>query len=180
MASTSHLHCDRGVRIPPVVHQRYWNDIYISTKMKFQKYTSSQEVRVTSCFSSSGQSISFWVLKAVGSNLTKYFQDTLLAFLLLILWGCSKIGNRTALAMQSFLRVRVPSSPQIQQSWKNLLRKIEQWLVRQQSKPKVVGSNPTFTIKQQFFQFSLDIIYVQQSRKKILRQISSLGRAQNL
>ena len=180
MASTSHLHCDRGVRIPPVVHQRYWNDIYISTKIKFQKYTSSQEVRVTSCFQLIWIEHKFWVLKAVGSNPTKYFQDTLLAFLLLILWGCSKIGNRTAFALQIFLRVRVPSSPLIQQPWKNLLRKIEQWLVRQHFKLKVVGSNPTFTIKQQFFQFSLDIIYVQQSRKKILRQISSLGRAQNL
>ena len=148
--------------------------------MKFQKYTSSQEVRVTSYFQLIWQSISFWVLRVVGSIPTKYFQDTLLAFLLLILWGCSKIGNRTAFALQIFLRVRVPSSPQIQQSRKNLLRKIEQWLVRQHSKLKVVGSNPTFTIKQQFFQFSLDIIYVQQSRKKILRQISSLGRAQNL
>ena len=137
MASTSHLHCDRGVRIPPVVHQRYWNGIYISTKvlkscgitrrailwlaalpqMRYYRgiaqlvqsicltnrgsvvrihvlrQTSSQEVRVTSCFQLIWIEHKFWVLKAVGSNPTKYFQDTLLAFLLLILWGRSSIGR---------------------------------------------------------------------------------------
>ena len=57
------------------------------------RLTSSQEVRVTSCFYFFFIEHKFWVLNAVGSNATKYFQDTLLAFLLLILWGRSSIGR---------------------------------------------------------------------------------------
>ena len=145
MASTSHLHCDRGVRIPPVVHQRYWNSIYMYlyinqvvessgitrrailwlaalpqmryyrgiaqlvqsicltnresvVRIHVLRQTSSQEVRVTSCFQLIWIEHKFWVLKAVGSNPTKYFQDTLLAFLLLILWVLSDSGQHGSFA----------------------------------------------------------------------------------
>ena len=176
MASTSHLLCDRGVRIPPVVHQRYWNDIYISTKMKFQKYTSSQEVRVTSYFQLIWIEHKFWVLKAVGSTPAKYFQDTLLVFLLFILWGRSSIGR----ALDLHSRGRGFESRPLHKSnshGKTYFVKLNsgQFVSISSRKPLVqiqlLQSNTSFSD-------FLWITFIQQSRKGFLR--SSVGRASDL